>query len=602
LAGLLKYVELLQGTARDDMAIQFMVQEVGGGVAMRWPDSDTEFLLDEDGELVFYVNDLGDNFTPNLAEGQYYLWARAAWDTSIESTKERFDIASLSSALESEILLMDEEGNEFTTKVCPTSTEVTLYFAFGIEGGELFDELVYAFQIGSLADGLLVDVSDTFIDETIYATEVTFATECTKYATLTVNGTITSVYWDINEATEVTEEVLVTGLIADGISFVLDMADPTALAIVDPIEALSDPASITVATLTFLITFEICVYKGIESWEATFSYGEAEIVLGADSIWENELTINASYEATKTTSDDAIITLVFDMKELDNIAVLATMTVHDCCNEDCILVDPCVECGVGGNLTHATEVFTFFMVDNVFFSSMLDIADIIELDGFFGEEGETPTIPATPGIGTITVKFADATWSPIQWENIGWSFYDPDGIFLFSSTPTIDATEEILGICSGYATKTEVTYVGTLTADGEPTETTITLYATAVDEVGNVFVFSYDFLYDTIAPTLTHFTAFRDQIINLSWIEFAFDQEPEAAELALTVTASGTFAYTRTDSRAGKYIPVVYRGHLTVQFSHHAEGNGGRFSRKYWGINQGSNRITLQSSITKYEM
>jgi len=53
---------------------------------------------------------------------------------------------------------------------------------------------------------------------------------------------------------------------------------------------------------------------------------------------------------------------------------------------------------------------------------------------------------------------------------------------------------------------------------------------------------------DTLAPTLTHFAAFRDQINNHSWIEFAFSQEPETAELALTVTASGTFLYDLEDA------------------------------------------------------
>ena len=49
-------------------------------------------------------------------------------------------------------------------------------------------------------------------------------------------------------------------------------------------------------------------------------------------------------------------------------------------------------------------------------------------------------------------------------------------------------------------------------------------------------------------PTLTHFTAFRDQINNHSWIELAFSQEPETAELALMVTASGTFLYDLEDA------------------------------------------------------
>jgi hypothetical protein len=305
----LVYQLLPQGVAREEMSIQFMVEEIGSGVAKRWPDSDTEYLLDEEGQLVIGVNNLGRNFGEPLAgqrdapmfiiPGHYYLWARAAWDTSIQSVKQPFDIVSVEDELVSEILLMDEEGNEFTTKVCPTSTEVTLIYAFGIEGGELFDQLVYSFQIGSLADGLLVDASDTFVNEIIYATEVTYATECTKYATLTLNGTVTAVQYDNEEATEVVEEIFADDILTDGLVFVLDMANPTALVTVEPTEAISFPASITVATLTFLasdtkclqpydekISFEVAVYKGSQNWEATFTYGEPVIILGADSEWE----------------------------------------------------------------------------------------------------------------------------------------------------------------------------------------------------------------------------------------------------------------------------------------------------------------------------
>jgi hypothetical protein len=576
----LVYQLLPLGVARENMSIQFMVEEIGSGEAKRWPDSDTEYLLDEEGQLVIGVNSLGENFEypyttaqrnggwGTLIPGHYYLWARAAWDTSIQSVKQPFDIVSSEDELESEILLMDEDGNFYTTKVCPTSTEVTLYYSFGIEGGELFDELVYSFQIGSLADGLLVDVSDTFVDETVYATEVTFATECTKYATLTVDGTVTAVHYDNEEATEVIEELYAIDVLTDGLVFVLDMANPTALVIVEPVEALSAPASITVATLTFLasdtkciqpydekITFEVTVYKGSQNWEATFTYGEPVIVLGADSEWENELTINAFYEATKTTSDDAEIVLVFDIKDLDLVAILATMTVHDCCCEECLLECPCVDCGVGGNITHETEATAVFHVDNVFFSSMLDIEDIVELGGFLGEEGETPTIPATPGIAGIIVKFADAYWTSLDWGFIEWEFYNEDGTAFLNEgylffTPINDGTETILATCTGWVAKTQVTFLGTLTADPADiaTETLLTMVATAMDQNGNEFVLYYDFLFDTIPPTLTHFTAFRNQLVNTSYIEFKFDQKPESYDLILSVEGSGDFFYDEEDA------------------------------------------------------
>lgn len=562
LAGLLQYVQLPLGEAREDMAVQFMVQEVGGGVAKRWPDSDTEFLLDEEGELVFYVNDLGGNF-PNheLDEGEYYLWARAAWDNSIESTKERFDIASLSSALESEIILMDEEENEYTTKVCPTSTEVTLIYDVSVWGGELFDELHYVFEIDSAVDPL-IKLSATFVEETEFSTEVTYATECTKYATLTVNGTITSVYWDDLNATEVATRVALPAIIVDGISFVLDMANPTALVSLALPTGFSPtvPASLTTATLTFLasdtkclqpyaekIAFEILVDKGAGNWEAEFAYGVVETILGEDSVWDNTMTINGTYDATKTTTDNATITLVFDIQELDLATVTATMTVHDCCCEECMLEGPCVGCGVGGNITHETEVMAAFVVDNVFFSEMLELDEVLAFDGFKGDADATPTIPASPANATLTILLADANWDASLWTATTWNF---SVIEALSFSPTVSATKLISEVCSGYATKTQVTLVGTMTADPtvEATEVELTLTGTAVDLAGNRFVISQNFLFDTIPPTLTHFTAFRDQIVNESWIEFAFDQKPETAELDIVVAGSGTFSYDLDDA------------------------------------------------------
>jgi len=80
------------------------------------------------------------------------------------------------------------------------------------------------------------------------------------------------------------------------------------------------------------------------------------------------------------------------------------------------------------------------------------------------------------------------------------------------------------------------------------TEVQLTFSATAADNARNVFPFRFQVLFDTIPPTLTHFTAFRDQINNHSWIEFAFSQKPETADLSVTVSASGTFLYDLEDA------------------------------------------------------
>ncbi|MDD8054131.1 MAG: hypothetical protein PHX90_08650, partial [Thermotogota bacterium] len=145
--GTLAYKALIpEGEARQNMSVQLMVEPIDSGEAKRWPDSDTEFLLDEEGQLVFGINDLGENFGGKkssvrdtvedpLEPGQYYFWARAVWDNEIQSTKERFDIVLIEDPLKGTIVLKDEEGKGYTTKVCPTSTEVTLVYEVTIEGG-----------------------------------------------------------------------------------------------------------------------------------------------------------------------------------------------------------------------------------------------------------------------------------------------------------------------------------------------------------------------------------------------------------------------------------------------------------------------------------
>jgi len=242
--------------------------------------------------------------------------------------------------------------------------------------------------------------------------------------------------------------------------------------------------------------------------------------------------------------------MVLDFGNMDLAIIFGTMTVHDCCGTDCTLEDPCADCGVGGSITHATEVNLGFSLDNVFFSEMVleryGLGGILSFDGFL--DGAAPTIPASPANATLTIKLADALWDSYEMD---WRFYDEGMLFEGLSFVPIWTEGATLAMCSGYATKTEITYVGTLTADPENMglmETILTLVATAIDNSGNEFVINQDFIWDTLPPTLTHFSAFRNQHINESWIEFAFDQKPETAELDIVVAGSGTFSYDLDDA------------------------------------------------------
>ena len=558
--------------------IQFMVQSTKEQEAKRWPDSNTEFLLDENDELEFYVENLGENFivdagerapiTDPLTPGDYYLWARAQWDESIESVKVPFSIKEFEGALTVEFDVYSESGEgPFGGKICPTATEVTLWFDIDIEDSDdLFGEMLYVLNIGQTGETGTASItkSATFTEGNSFQATATYATECTKYATLTVSGTLT--IWELDADDEPTSTTDYITLYSATKTFVLDMADP--IAAIPTIETDVSPvvtgqaASITTATITFAATdtkclqpysekikFEVYVDKGRESWSEEFYYGTTSMLIGSSALWTSEASLtSATYTSATSTlfGDTAAGTLVLHFKDLDYATVTGTMTVNDCCCPECVLEDPCFDCGVGDEIKHATTVVLGAIpIDNIFFSSMKELGDILTPEGFLGEEGATPTIPASPAYATLTIVLADANWDASLWEDTDWDFSVFEDL---SFSPTVSATERISEVCSGYATKTQVTLVGSMTADPtvEATEVELTLTGTAVDLAGNPFVISQNFLFDTLPPTLTHFTAFRDQIINKSWIEFAFDQKPETAELALTVTASGTFLYDLT--------------------------------------------------------
>ncbi|NLH19829.1 MAG: hypothetical protein GX462_07220, partial [Thermotogaceae bacterium] len=295
LKGNLKREEIPAEADRAELAVQLLVQKAGATVAKRWPDDSTEFVLDEGGELNFNLCNLGAGFSPDLAPGNYYLWARAVWDGS-ESQKVPFEIASRNSDLNYEITVKD-----FEDRVCSfSSTNVTLQFDLSISGGEKFKELLYFIQIGptgSTNQGSVTH-SATFTKEATWTKKVLFEAECTKYATLTVVGTVTA--YSCNGATVTKEDRRVEILNNVGINFVLDMKDPTASVSVQP--QVTGVASISTATLTFLasdtkclnldsLRFTVKVEKGIGDWTGALNYPDVETVLGVGSTWSNELTI-----------------------------------------------------------------------------------------------------------------------------------------------------------------------------------------------------------------------------------------------------------------------------------------------------------------------
>jgi hypothetical protein len=574
LKGNLKREEIPAEADRAELAVQLLVQKAGATVAKRWPDDSTEFVLDEGGELNFNLCNLGAGFSPDLAPGNYYLWARAVWDGS-ESQKVPFEIASRNSDLNYEITVKD-----FEDRVCSfSSTNVTLQFDLSISGGEKFKELLYFIQIGptgSTNQGSVTH-SATFTKEATWTKKVLFEAECTKYATLTVVGTVTA--YSCNGATVTKEDRRVEILNNVGINFVLDMKDPTALvSVLGPTE--EGTVTGKAATLTFLasdtkclnldsLRFTVKVEKGIGDWTGALNYPDVETVLGVGSTWSNELTINAAYYATTTSAgSEATAKLTYVIGDLDLATITTTMNASDCCCPDCTLVDPCAGCNGGGDLTHATSVKTSMLVDNVFFSNMLATDDVLKVDNkSLGKVNGCYLIPASPAVATVTVKLADANWEPPNPLVLHYNFPGPQTISV-----TRASTAATLAVCSGYATKTQATYIATFTGyaedNGGPvaTETNITYTGTATDNAGNEFLLSECFRLDTMPPTLTHFAAFRNpSVTNGSYIEFSFHEEPVSAALTLEITGQGTFTYTL--AQATSVPPHLYTYSLLTGIS-----------------------------------
>jgi len=536
--------------------VAYYVQKVGSQDQKRWPDSATTYELDDDGEHVFGINNLGANFTPNLAVGEYWFWVQGTGDQeNIRSNKLRFDIAILGSG---EIEIVKKIGDtEYEGKICaPEDAEVEVDYHVDFTFADNFSFLGWSVLFQANDPTTSDSESGEGKPEPMIFT-VIYATECTKYATITLDATIASVYWDWDEGEVDDGELAIQ--IQKVISFILDMKPPTGTAAVETNPELEDDR-ITSATITFVasdtkclqpyaekISFEFNIYKGEGSWNEIIEWGEFGLILGEGSIWDNEVIASSiSYATAKTDDmDQATATFVLEFGALDAATVTATMTVADCCVgclDCCIPDDPCEEWDCDDEHMVKVGIEPFF-IDNVFFSTLLDEDEVIQHDGFIEVEGrEVPTVPASPTEAWFQLIFADANWDPDgDWDG-AWDDIDDIEIdligpwadnlsFGFSATKT---TGEV--ICAGYSTKIILILEATVTAyaSDEPTETTVTFNATATDDADNEHFVTFTVFVDTMPPTLTYFRAFRNPDIDESKIEFRFHEEPFDVELVLS--------------------------------------------------------------------
>ena len=606
--------------------VAYYVQKVGSQDQKRWPNSATTYELDSNGEHTFGMNDLGDNLP--LAPGQYWFWVQGTGDQqNVRSQKLRFDVAELESG--SIEIVKEVDGTLFPGKICApedASIEVdyTITFAFAD-----VDFISWAFFFAYNLDQSIVETEEATgvgKPEEPFEVTVTYATECTKTATVTLDATITAYQWLSGETVEQEIPIQLTKVI----SFVFDNQPPEAAIEVDPEqdEGWETPGDgmITVATMTFHATDTKCLqpygekiffefyvwkdYEGLEGWSKTLWFGEEEeFVLGEGGIWDNAINVTVAYDTDKgDEADTAWAQFVFELPErLDMIIVEATMTVFDCCSEGCMVPDDICDPYEWPDGHYAQDT-AYYYVDNVFFSAMLEEGGPMweELkplawEGFREGPEDLPMLPGADAEESvrITFQFADSWWwiddsfEPLDAEGLigrlyqNWSAIesefeeylalegDFDGD---SSNPQDYFTMEIIeatlttayATCSGWDEKMLLTFTIGATAleTAPPTEVMVTITATATDWEGNWFVVPFEFWLDTKPPTLTYFRAFRNPDIDESKIEFRFDEEPLDVILVLIDNNDDEFPLDFSQAtRIGSPSEYMYRlyPNVTIQ-------------------------------------
>jgi len=476
--------------------VAYYVQEVGSQVQKRWPDSATTYQLDVDGKHQFGINDLGANFEAdrgidygNLKPGTYWFWVQGTGDKeNVRSQKKQFHIEPIENgAIE---IVKAVNGKVFPGKICApedTSIEVdyTVQFAFAeVDCNEWMIRFTY--NLCSDPDQILTETA-TGLDTPPEAWEhaVLYAVECTKYATVTLEATITAYRWE--EGAQVEEELPVQ--IQGGTHFVFDNQRPRVDFDIRSIEVLDTEGNLfgyedsfwstpklAHATITFHATDTKCLWDEqnervkvrfivmaikseydatlffnsaeteeafmelIEShqWFGSFWIDEGGTVLGPGD-WNNSIVVEATYEGTPTSVDGAPAEIVgqlsFAFGDLDGAMVFWWIEVFDCCCEDCDVEDPC---NPFDPWDHSNEVFAIWLIDNAFFSAMLEEGGPmweefkpLDWEGFrVGPQG----LPMLPGndsgeSGAITFQFADQVFASILDEDFGtWWPWDADDL------------------------------------------------------------------------------------------------------------------------------------------------------------------------------
>ncbi|HRW93031.1 MAG TPA: hypothetical protein P5560_08815 [Thermotogota bacterium] len=359
-----------------------------------------------------------------------------------------------------------------------------------------------------------------------YATDVYFATECSKYATVTLWGTDSiSDYWDASWDEE-------------DHMFVLDLEDPTAAIAFEAGSFGSDMATITfLATDTKCldqISFEFFVEKGEGDWELDVEWGDEDFIIGEGQ--KHEITGEGTY-VKAANNETAWATLVLNLSEwgMDGATISVDVNVDDCCS-----------LGVGHEVQASDEVY----VDNVFFSS--DIVDddygsdeiFMAFTNIFEDEDGKLWLPVPSLNGGDP---ANATMTFWLWDK---SISDATVTFGFgdsatgSASVTSGATKSF--VCTGYNLKdqwqVDLSMYGTPSALVDATSATLTIEAT--DAAGNLFSYPITVWMDLKPASLTYVQGYTDGTASGAddFVQFVFDQNvnPEFEGFAATLTIFGS--------------------------------------------------------------
>lgn len=456
----------------------------GGNWLAATPTSMSEWIPLIDGKIVLPLN-------PNMpGVGNWVLRAQGIGDAA-KSDEKAFHLVEISftPSLTLEVGTVGAVENE--DYVCTNGPTTRATYTVDIDFGifeENFSEIRWDIEIAAPKEvsgfPVIGGATSTAIDWEASKVSVDFATECTKYATLTVFGT------KCEGAATYSKEVL--------LNFTLDTEAPT-------IEASSADA----ATETHMATISFCA-SDTKGLDISKSYIEYKIEKGQGSVGPIRIDWDTSYLETvnntnghpvtvKAIFNGGCATLTFDSTPagIDGATYTATAFVKD-------------KATVG--LSHEASPVTSVFMDDVYL-----MVSTPQFEGFADYQGE-PYLTPDESAATVTICFIDySAETGAQYIGVATS----SGLECLAASGTKNTKDSTTMICTGYDQKVKITQTATFQAkEGEEGPVSFTMAAT--DKSGNATQVTVDFVVDTKGPRFSSFVSFSRTTSENSYFEFTF--------------------------------------------------------------------------------